>query len=151
MNSSLIGYPLYTALSHIWAKSLVNYYNSTREKHFIHHVDSFKSLPSSATISNVMIREWKVFLHYSKWRHLCRGVRPLPIGVLYMILKNLMVRFQWCRGFEEYEALLHCDCSQVHSDPTCSWFTKFFASTWHKAEWMGQPMRLELTRVGLLV
>ena len=22
---------------------------------------------------------------------------------------------------------------------------------WHKAEWMGHPMRLELTRVGLLV
>ena len=22
---------------------------------------------------------------------------------------------------------------------------------WHKAEWMGRPMRLELTRVGLLV
>ena len=21
---------------------------------------------------------------------------------------------------------------------------------WHKAEWMGQPMRLELTRVGLI-
>ena len=22
---------------------------------------------------------------------------------------------------------------------------------WHKAEWMGRPMRLELTRIGLLV
>ena len=22
---------------------------------------------------------------------------------------------------------------------------------WHKAEWMGRPMRLEITRVGLLV
>ena len=30
-------------------------------------------------------------------------------------------------------------------------FTKLFASMWHKAEWMGRPMRLELTRVGLLV
>ena len=29
--------------------------------------------------------------------------------------------------------------------------TKLFASMWHKAEWMGHPMRLELTRVGLLV
>ena len=28
---------------------------------------------------------------------------------------------------------------------------KLFASMWHKAEWMGHPMRLELTRVGLLV
>ena len=28
---------------------------------------------------------------------------------------------------------------------------KLFASMWHKAEWMGHLMRLELTRVGLLV
>ena len=33
----------------------------------------------------------------------------------------------------------------------CKQFTKLFASTWRKAEWMGRPMRLELTRVGLLV
>ena len=30
-------------------------------------------------------------------------------------------------------------------------FTKLFASMWHKAEWMGHPMSLEFTRVGLLV
>ena len=28
---------------------------------------------------------------------------------------------------------------------------KLFVSIWHKANWMGDPMRLELTRVGLLV
>ena len=30
-------------------------------------------------------------------------------------------------------------------------FTKLFVSMWHKAEWMGRPMKLELTRIGLLV
>ena len=30
-------------------------------------------------------------------------------------------------------------------------FTKLFAQMWHKAIWKGHPMRLELTRVGLLV
>ena len=30
-------------------------------------------------------------------------------------------------------------------------FTKLFASMWLKAEWMGCPMRLELTCVGLLI
>ena len=28
---------------------------------------------------------------------------------------------------------------------------KLFASRWHKADWMGHPMRLELTLAGLLV
>ena len=28
---------------------------------------------------------------------------------------------------------------------------KLFASMWHKAKWMGLPMRLELIHVGLLV
>ena len=40
-------------------------------------------------------------------------------------------------------------------DPTIShqqWkFTKLFAQMWHKAIWKGHQMRLELTRVGLLV
>ena len=30
-------------------------------------------------------------------------------------------------------------------------FTKLFASMWHKANWMGHPMRLELTFADLLV
>ena len=38
-------------------------------------------------------------------------------------------------------------------NPPCWYwkFTKLFAQMWHKAIWKGHPMRLELTRVGLLV
>ena len=49
--------------------------------------------------------------------HLCRGVRPPPMSILYMTLNNLMVRFQWCWRFGECGAHLHCHCSQVHSGP----------------------------------
>ena len=41
--------------------------------------------------------------------------KPPPMSVLDMTLNNLMVRLQWCRGFGEYSAPLHCHCSQVHS------------------------------------
>ena len=42
---------------------------------------------------------------------------PPPMSVLYMTLKNLMVRFQQCLSFEECRVPLHCHCSQVHSGP----------------------------------
>ena len=35
--------------------------------------------------------------------------------------------------------------------PMCSNFAKFFASMWYKAEWVGCPMKLELTRKDLQV
>ena len=49
-------------------------------------------------------------------------------------------------------------CSRIHKKKRLvlhssgRWkFTKLLASMWHKAIWKGHPMRLELTRVGLLV
>ena len=48
---------------------------------------------------------------------LCRGVKPPPTNILDITLNNLMVRFQWCWGFGECGALLHCHCSHVHSVP----------------------------------
>ena len=39
------------------------------------------------------------------------------IPYLDRTLNNLMVRFQWCWGFGECRALLHCHCSLVHSGP----------------------------------
>ena len=49
--------------------------------------------------------------------HLCSGIRPplSPTNVLDMTLNNLMMRIQWCWGFEEWGATLQCHCSQVHS------------------------------------
>ena len=49
------------------------------------------------------------------WLHLCRGVRPHPMNVLYMTLNSLMVRSQWWWSFGECREPLHCHCSQVHS------------------------------------
>ena len=49
--------------------------------------------------------------------HPCRRVRPRPMSVLYMIINNLMVSFQWRWGFGECGEPLHCHCSQVLSGP----------------------------------
>ena len=38
-----------------------------------------------------------------------------PTSVLHMILKNLMVRFQYCWSFGECRVHLHCHRSHVHS------------------------------------
>ena len=48
--------------------------------------------------------------------HLCRGVRPPPsMGVQYMTLNNLMVRFQRYWSFGECGVSLYCHYSQIHS------------------------------------
>ena len=57
---------------------------------------------------------WGCRIH---WLDLFRGVRPPPTSVLDMILKILMVRFQWFWSFEEYGAPFYCHCSQDHSGP----------------------------------
>ena len=48
---------------------------------------------------------------------LCSEVDPPPMSVLDMTLNNLMVRFQWCKSFREYEVPFLCHCSHVHSGP----------------------------------
>ena len=51
--------------------------------------------------------------------------------------------------------LILCKGLRLPSSPNdCSGYSNLrssFISMWHKAEWMGHPMRLELTRVSLLV
>ena len=49
------------------------------------------------------------------WLHLCRGVRPTPMSVLDMTIKNLMVRLKPWR-FGDCGVPFQCHCSQLHSD-----------------------------------
>ena len=44
--------------------------------------------------------DWSCRIHRL---HLCRGVRPPPTSVQDMTLNNLIVRFQWCWGFGEWQ------------------------------------------------
>ena len=63
------------------------------------------------------------------------------MGVVFITLTGWLVAFSTCQplfyiltGYTIYGNLL-----------------SFFAQMWHRAIWKGHPMRLELTRVGLLV
>ena len=67
-------------------------------------------------------------------------------GVTYFMEENVIIPREVAR-FNEH---IYLPTPPLEQDMTQG-LTKLFASMWHKAEWMGHPMRLELTRVGLLV